>query len=207
MIITYQVYDCGSSSKNFLSGHDQVGMSSACYERTFATKAARSTGFAGAAMFASEAQQHPMVAPGLGYYLLPRAGSSCPSASSRLPSAACPHHQTRGREKRVNQGRRVGNGLSRANGHPPLSNGDEARGAGIRSGKSKSIIPNEGLLRARPSPPPDCWAGPALCLSHGACLTVPVPQGSGGWLPAVVDRPALSPWPGPPFPHVRGTPA
>ena len=31
-------------------------------------------GFAGAAMFASEAQNHPMVAPGLGYYLLTGAG-------------------------------------------------------------------------------------------------------------------------------------
>jgi hypothetical protein len=32
------------------------------------------TGFAGAAMFASEAQQHPMVAPGAAYYLLTAAG-------------------------------------------------------------------------------------------------------------------------------------
>jgi predicted lysophospholipase L1 biosynthesis ABC-type transport system permease subunit len=32
------------------------------------------TGFAGAAMFASEAQNHPMVAPGPGYYLLTGAG-------------------------------------------------------------------------------------------------------------------------------------
>ena len=32
------------------------------------------TGFAGAAMFASEAQQHPMVAPGAAYYLLIVAG-------------------------------------------------------------------------------------------------------------------------------------
>jgi hypothetical protein len=32
------------------------------------------TGFAGAAMFATEAQQHPMVAPGAGYYLLTAAG-------------------------------------------------------------------------------------------------------------------------------------
>jgi hypothetical protein len=32
------------------------------------------TGFAGAAMFASEAQQHPMVAPGAAYYLLVAAG-------------------------------------------------------------------------------------------------------------------------------------
>jgi len=32
------------------------------------------TGFAGAAMFASEAQNHPMVAPGVGYYLLTGAG-------------------------------------------------------------------------------------------------------------------------------------
>jgi hypothetical protein len=32
------------------------------------------TGFAGAAMFASEAQQHPMVAPGAAYYLLTTAG-------------------------------------------------------------------------------------------------------------------------------------
>jgi FtsX-like permease family len=32
------------------------------------------TGFAGAAMFASEAQQHPMVAPGTTYYLLTTGG-------------------------------------------------------------------------------------------------------------------------------------
>jgi O-antigen/teichoic acid export membrane protein len=32
------------------------------------------TGFAGAAMFASEAQQHPMVAPGLAYYLMTAGG-------------------------------------------------------------------------------------------------------------------------------------
>ncbi len=32
------------------------------------------TGFAGAAMFASEAQQHPMVAPGAAYYLLTAGG-------------------------------------------------------------------------------------------------------------------------------------
>jgi hypothetical protein len=32
------------------------------------------TGFAGAAMFASEAQQHPMVAPGAPYYLLTAGG-------------------------------------------------------------------------------------------------------------------------------------
>jgi hypothetical protein len=32
------------------------------------------TGFAGAAMFATEAQQHPMVAPGAAYYLLTAAG-------------------------------------------------------------------------------------------------------------------------------------
>ena len=32
------------------------------------------TGFAGAAMSASEAQQHPMVAPGAAYYLLTAAG-------------------------------------------------------------------------------------------------------------------------------------
>jgi len=32
------------------------------------------TGFAGAAMFASEAQQHPMVAPGMAYYLLTAGG-------------------------------------------------------------------------------------------------------------------------------------
>jgi hypothetical protein len=32
------------------------------------------TGFAGAAMFATEAQQHPMVAPGAAYYLLIAAG-------------------------------------------------------------------------------------------------------------------------------------
>jgi predicted lysophospholipase L1 biosynthesis ABC-type transport system permease subunit len=32
------------------------------------------TGFAGAAMFASEAQQHPMVPPGAAYYLLTAAG-------------------------------------------------------------------------------------------------------------------------------------
>ena len=31
-------------------------------------------GFAGAAMYASEAQQHPMVAPGAGYYLLVAGG-------------------------------------------------------------------------------------------------------------------------------------
>jgi hypothetical protein len=30
--------------------------------------------FAGAAMFATEAQQHPMVAPGAAYYLLTTAG-------------------------------------------------------------------------------------------------------------------------------------
>src|SRR5205814_7650860 len=33
------------------------------------------TGLAGAAMFASEAQQHPMVAPGAAYYLLTAGGS------------------------------------------------------------------------------------------------------------------------------------
>jgi hypothetical protein len=32
------------------------------------------TGFGAAAMFASEAQQHPMVAPGAAYYLLTAAG-------------------------------------------------------------------------------------------------------------------------------------
>ena len=32
------------------------------------------TGFAGAAMFAQEAQQHPMVAPGIAYYLLTAGG-------------------------------------------------------------------------------------------------------------------------------------
>jgi hypothetical protein len=32
------------------------------------------TGFAGAAMFAKEAQQYPMVAPGLPYYLLTAGG-------------------------------------------------------------------------------------------------------------------------------------
>jgi hypothetical protein len=32
------------------------------------------TGFAGAAMFASEAQQHPMVPPGAAYYLLTAGG-------------------------------------------------------------------------------------------------------------------------------------
>jgi hypothetical protein len=32
------------------------------------------TGFAGAAMFASEAQQHPIVAPGVAYYLLTAGG-------------------------------------------------------------------------------------------------------------------------------------
>ena len=32
------------------------------------------TGFADAAMFASEAQQHPMVAPGVAYYLLTAGG-------------------------------------------------------------------------------------------------------------------------------------
>jgi hypothetical protein len=32
------------------------------------------TGFAGAAMFAREAQQHPMVAPGAAYYLLTTGG-------------------------------------------------------------------------------------------------------------------------------------
>ena len=31
-------------------------------------------GFAGAAMYAAEAQNHPMVAPGTGYYLLTVAG-------------------------------------------------------------------------------------------------------------------------------------
>ena len=32
------------------------------------------TGFPGAAMFASEAQQHPMVSPGAAYYLLTAGG-------------------------------------------------------------------------------------------------------------------------------------
>ena len=45
------------------------------------------TGFAGAAMFASEAQNHPMVAPGFG--VLPadrRRHRGLPRASSRPPS-------------------------------------------------------------------------------------------------------------------------
>jgi hypothetical protein len=40
----------------------------------FVAAVAIGTGFAGAAMFASEAQQHPMVAPGAAYYLLTAAG-------------------------------------------------------------------------------------------------------------------------------------
>ena len=40
----------------------------------FVAAVAIGTGFAGAAMFASEAQQHPMVAPGAAYYLLVVAG-------------------------------------------------------------------------------------------------------------------------------------
>jgi len=40
----------------------------------FVAAVAIGTGFAGAAMFASEAQQHPMVAPGAGYYLLTAGG-------------------------------------------------------------------------------------------------------------------------------------
>jgi FtsX-like permease family len=40
----------------------------------FVAAVAIGTGFAGAAMFATEAQQHPMVAPGAAYYLLIAAG-------------------------------------------------------------------------------------------------------------------------------------
>jgi len=40
----------------------------------FVAAVAIGTGFAGAAMFASEAQQHPMVAPGAAYYLLTAGG-------------------------------------------------------------------------------------------------------------------------------------
>jgi len=40
----------------------------------FVAAVAIGTGFAAAAMFASEAQQHPMVAPGAAYYLLTAGG-------------------------------------------------------------------------------------------------------------------------------------
>ena len=61
------------------------------------------TGFAGAAMFANEAQQHPMVAPGAAYYLLTAGGIVISLGHHRghLPAAG-PHHRTRGREKRMN---------------------------------------------------------------------------------------------------------
>ena len=61
------------------------------------------TGFAGAAMFASEAQQHPMVAPGAAYYLLTAGGIAGGPRHHRghLPAAGT-HHRTRSRQKRMN---------------------------------------------------------------------------------------------------------
>jgi hypothetical protein len=44
------------------------------------------TGFAGAAMFASEAQQHAMVAPGLSYYLLTAGGIVISLSLAFLPA-------------------------------------------------------------------------------------------------------------------------
>jgi hypothetical protein len=75
------------------------------------------TGFGAAAMFASEAQQHPMVAPGAAYYLLTAAGSWCPSASSRPPSRCWHASPARGREKRMTTS--TGNGRSARNGSLP----------------------------------------------------------------------------------------
>ena len=51
------------------------------------------TGFGAAAMYATEAQNHPMVAPGAAYYLLTAGGIWCPSASSRPPSRCWPASQ------------------------------------------------------------------------------------------------------------------
>ena len=48
------------------------------------------TGFGAAAMYASQAQQHPMVAPGAATTFSQQAGWWCPSASSRLPSRCWP---------------------------------------------------------------------------------------------------------------------
>ena len=60
------------------------------------------TGFAAAAMYASEAQHHPMVAPGPRTTSSPRAGSSCPSASSRPPSR-CWHASPDPRSRETNE--------------------------------------------------------------------------------------------------------
>ncbi len=61
------------------------------------------TGFAGAAMFASEEQQYPMVAPGAAYYLLTAGGIvvSLGIIAATFPLLAA-HHRTRGRAKRMN---------------------------------------------------------------------------------------------------------
>ena len=60
-------------------------------------------GFAGAAMFATEAQNHPMVAPGIGYYLLTGGGIIAVPRHHRghLPAARA-HNRPRGRQERVN---------------------------------------------------------------------------------------------------------
>ena len=53
------------------------------------------TGFGAAAMYATEAQNHPMVAPGAAYYLLTAGGIIVSLASSRPPSRCWPASQDR----------------------------------------------------------------------------------------------------------------